>query len=210
MKKALMMLVLLCGMSTSAVYAGFTSVAYDSMGPHETAQIWGDGVSGVHCSAGQLNLLVDNKPNTGFCVDLSQHASTTSSQYTLIPFNQIFSEAQTVYALELYAQQYKANFTNREAAAFQIALWEICFEKVPKNPKTYNVNKGEFYCKADAVKLANTWLNNLVPTETNISLTILHSDKYQDYVITEIPSIPDPASLLLVLSGLPFIFRRKL
>jgi hypothetical protein len=209
MKKALMMLVLLCGMSTASVYAGFTSVAYDSMGPHESAQIWGDGVSGLNCYAGQLNLLVDNKPNTGFCVDLSQHASTTPSPYVLIPFNQVFSEAQTKYALELYAQHYKTDFTNREAAAFQIVLWEICFEKVQKNPKTYNVNKGEFYCKADAAKLANTWLNNLTPTETNISLTILHSDKYQDYVITEIPAVPDPASLLLVLSGLPLVLRRK-
>ena len=103
------------------------------------------------------------------------------------------------------------------AAAFQLAIWEIVYEEglAEGDNSTLNVSDGDFtisnnnagnQSQTQAITLANTWLSTLssVGVTTLVALT---NDTYQDQILL----IPLPAPVLMAGLGLlavPLIRRR--
>lgn len=120
-------------------------------------------------------------------------------------------------ALErLWANAYGLIDTNIESAAFQLAIWELVYDNAASG--AYDLTTGLFQilpstaAAANAVALANSWLNDAInaPTWTATqSLVILHNDEYQDLLAPT--SVPEPMTMLLLgmgLAGVGMIRRR--
>ncbi len=99
---------------------------------------------------------------------------------------------------ELWYNDYASALTsNSNAAAFELAIWEIINET---NLSQLDVTKGSFWAQdSDSATLtqANTWLSglNLDGTGSKANLIALTNSQYQDYV-TQAP-VPAPPGLVL-------------
>jgi hypothetical protein len=109
--------------------------------------------------------------------------------------------------------------TVKEAAAFQVALWEILYETAP----TYSLTSGAFRETAsdNGIRLmAQNWLSNL-GTVSNVNVFKLESLGYynnrqqwvaghQDFLVTT--PVPEPSTYALMAAGLlsiGFVVRRR-
>jgi len=208
MKNALMMLVLLCGMVSSA-FGGVSEVQFLNMGPSETSHIWGGGHTNLYVYSGVLNLNVNDQPVPGFCVDLTKGVSSRSTSYRPISVEEYLGAGKAAYFTDLYTTYYTNNWTNAQASAFQLAVWEIVYEQLPKNSGMYDVtidgSAGQgFFCTSSSSGMANSWLHLLDGSGPRVPVTILLSDSYQNFAV----AIPEPATCFLVLSGLPLLIGR--
>jgi hypothetical protein len=145
----------------------------------------------------------------GFCIDISQNIygnqtvtfGVTTLDQAPVPGNGMGPLRAKLIA-ELWANDHAQALTSdSNAAAFQIAIWEIINES---NPNNLNVTTGNFQVTDSDTKTlttANTWLAGLNLSGTGpqaSNLIALTSAQYQDYV-TMAP-VPEPSGL--VLSGI--------
>ena len=209
MKRVLVLLILL-GACTSSTYANYdTLVAFTGVGPTETAHIWGGGQNGLYVYSGVLNLTVDGQSRPGFCVDLTKEAAQSPTLYEPISVQNYLGPEKAMYFTELYNKHYSTNWTNVEASAFQMSVWEIIYENVPKNAGMYDVTidgtDGQmgFFCSGPTTKMANSWLHLLDGTGPRVPVTIVQSKLYQNYAIA---SVPEPSTLVLLLLCTPLAF----
>ena len=92
-----------------------------------------------------LNLTAGGGSFAAWCVDIYSWLNTSSSgaDYTLTPGASFFAQS-TVLALERLASQHLGLVpisTAAESGAFQLAVWEIVYEK---SEQSYNLESGNF------------------------------------------------------------------
>src|SRR5262249_7521701 len=140
-----------------------------------------------------------------FCIDLGHYISqggtyNYSVDSPIVGTNtQVlsggFTSSQATLFRELFGNHYSTSLPNTQAAAFQIAVWEIVYDGgVPTSGSPFQLsNPG-----GSAESQAATWLNNLDPSKT-ANLVVLDSVVKGDHQnqITLGPVVPEPSSLVL-------------
>jgi hypothetical protein len=154
--------------------------------------------------AGGFATVYDGSPSfVTYCVDLYQHIAfnTLYPEYTAPGTTHVFTDSRAYTDLgRLYAEAGVVN-TAVEEAAFQIAVWEIAYEK-STNP--YNLSSGAATfsggtaASSGALNLASTWLAGL-GAGTGPGIEVIESRDHQDVIFAP---VPEPSSLALMLAGL--------
>jgi hypothetical protein len=180
--------------------------------------------------------LIGNSPNrfVAFCLEPLQQVSFANETYTLKGLSSGGTDLGTGMGFqraamiqELFGRFYpdfSQSISQEQAAALQIATWEILREKVDSNCVVQNlsysdldVNSGDIffnYSSNGVVSLAQTYLDELDGTGKKASylraLTLAESagQPTQDLLVQ---IIPEPGTLVLVSIGIAglAIFRRK-
>ncbi|MEP7302662.1 MAG: PEP-CTERM sorting domain-containing protein [Caldimonas sp.] len=160
-------------------------------------------------SAGGVNMVLNGGPSfEAYCVDL----------YQTIAFNTVYTDEYTTPASLTHS------FTNSNAyfdigrlfanagpildavheAAFQIAIWEIAYEK----NTSYDITQGaaSFAGTVGAMQLASGWLADLHGTPR--TLGVIESALRQDMITP----VPEPSTYLLMalgLLGITYVAKRR-
>lgn len=203
--------VLIVGTATTSASAGWVTATFSDVNPGEVVTIH-SATMGLNETgwAGVYNFKNASGDLTGnlrtFCIDIAQdiYYNTTAtfevkSLATAPTPGTAMGQANANLISELWGRDFASITTNTQAAAFQIAVWEIINEK---SGNALNVKTGDFTVTGvgDAtLDLANTWLGQLNgsgPFAPN--LIALTSDTYQDYVVQGTPA---PASFVLAAVG---------
>ena len=214
----------LCGSARADVVTTFTGVD-----PFQTADVSatrnGTTRSINDTTVGVFNFVVTNDGGTGlgptirsFCADFFQDVSV-GNPYTFTPV--AFSALPDVNGnatkiskvTELYDRYYDVATTPQNAAAFQLALWEILYD-----PTTTNLSSGNFRASDNpgAISLAQGWLNTIgnpgIPDPARkYNLTGLLSATGQDQIVPSGEPIPAPAGVvLLAIGAVGLVVRRRL
>ncbi|MDL2339301.1 MAG: PEP-CTERM sorting domain-containing protein [Pseudomonadota bacterium] len=165
-------------------------------------------------SAGGFNVLLDSSTHLiTYCIDLYQHISfnTAYTSYTQVNGSaHLFANSRASNDIgRLFSAGHEVNDAT-EQAAFQIAIWELAYEK----DDIYNVGTGsaEFFggtAANGALALANDWLNTLGKSNT-MNVQVLESGRQQDQVFAN--AVPEPSSAALIaaaMMSLCFVQRRR-
>ena len=155
--------------------------------------------------AGELTYTVDGKSGyTMWCVDIYQNTSSSKVTYNeaLLSDSSYLSALDTLYYQYDQYTQANANSSTKlknAAAAFQMTMWELAFEK-----GDYNLNDGWFKVTStsDANALGNLWLANIgFIAYVNYEKTVWYNNKSQDVIefgrmIPPVSSVPEPLTML--------------
>jgi len=173
----------------------------------------------------------------GFCIDLKQMISGHWKPYTLSaveaaplddgsPYGPMGS-AKANAIRELWGEHFdEIGGSSLNAAAFQVALWEIIYENAPNDPvNAWDAGAGRIHIDssvdASIVEQANLWLGAIGDDEQDLDTTLIALTNYtstmefQDYLIdrggggTIIPEPLTIASVLLGVCGLGSYIRRR-
>lgn len=152
---------------------------------------------------------------SAMCVDVLHdlHFGTTYTNYTaMTPTAYGFTSAQVDLFNRLYTNYYAASHTsNANAAAFQIAVWEITYDgngTLDTSTGTFTLGGGS---SATAKATASSWLAGLTALPTGLwNFTVLDSADVsggqlatQDLLVA-IP-VPEPSTYALMLAGLGLV-----
>jgi hypothetical protein len=208
--------------------ASMVTSTFENVSPGQVVTIYDSSsvANGEPGWAGQYNFMNASGyltgPYGGFCIDIGQNiyggVTTTFNVADLanapVPGQSMGSLRANLieelwsndYAFALTANKYGTAAEN--AAAFQVAIWEIINETNTDGNGNYvlDVKSGQFYVKASdptALNTANTWLSGLELDGKGgkANLIALTSDQYQDYVV-QAPTTATPAPSGLVLGGM--------
>jgi hypothetical protein len=170
----------------------------------------------THPNAGafsMLNLTAGGPSFAAWCVDIYSFLNTSSSgaSYSLTPGTSFYSGSPAVVtALERLASNYLGLVdTKAESGAFQLAVWEIVYEK----SGTYSLGTGNFRVTSasdGARTLANTWLANLGTGTPTMTLSVWSSANSQDLAVFGPSPIPEPEIYAMMAVGLGLLgFARR-
>ena len=143
------------------------------------------------------------------CVDLSQYISTGSTytyQATAVADMPTVGAAPSLTGLrvglltDLFSKYWdKANDSDKNAAAFQLAVWEIVYEDLSKPAAGLDTDTGKFRANvagSTADDLADTWLKSLNGSNPGslggLSFVGLVSGTNQDQLTVYKPSVTPP------------------
>lgn len=153
-----------------------------------------DLASGKRVYAGQLKIDYNGKSYVTYCVDVLQTIKSyegADDAITSLNNGQVVS-----WLYENYAPSVA---TDDEAAALQVAIWEVVNEL--NNP--FDVQSGDFYLtdtRTEVITKANQILTDIeLPTDFDPSQWLVTNADYQDVII------PEPATMLTLGLG-SFIF----
>ena len=185
-------------------------VAGDANGLYSGVSFLLDGWRNASASAGVF--VLDQRPTSGgpwdqflsFCLEPDVYLTPFSNPY------RVNTLASAGYLLpnnpigELWGR-YRGLVTNdNNAAAFQVALWELAYDSVPDR----NLSAGNFQLTSggEVATTAQNWLNSLDGTGPQASgLVVLVNNPgladRQD-LITQTTSVPEPGTLALLALGL--------
>lgn len=143
-----------------------------------------------------------------WCIDLAQTLRSGES-YSEAPT--LLSQTAQSGLSQLFAEVYQHVDTAREAAAFQLAIWEIV-DEAPSNG--YDVSAGAFSASrnAGAISLAQSYLDGLGASGEGAALRFFASETSQDLVTVDLAPVPLPASgamIVVALGGLVALRRRR-
>jgi hypothetical protein len=147
---------------------------------------------------------------SGFCVELSQYASGSYYTYTIQNVADVFGSSKATELSKLWGEYYdtiaSSSNPNSYGLAFQACVWEIVYD-YDGTAASLDVTRGEFMVDGSYKNsaLANTWLSSLANADSMATLAVLTNNQNQDYLV----SVPEPATLLMVLSIVPFMFVRR-
>jgi hypothetical protein len=151
----------------------------------------------------------DGTPIVFWCVELDQFFSF-GGDYVYLP--SLPNDATFTLLGKLFTEAYGLALTDAaHSAAFQLAIWEIIYER-----NDLHIGSGTFRVTDDlgnaaAVAWAQQWLDGLATTPDNYNVFSLQSGDHQNF-ITSLRVVPEPAPIaLLVLASLGalVIVRRK-
>lgn len=162
-------------------------------------------------SAGEFTGLWNGNSFSAMCVDVNHDLSfgTTYTNYTaMTPAAYGFTATQVGLFNRLYTDYYATSHTNGvNAAAFQIAVWEITYDgngTLNLGANTFTLGSGG---NATAKSTAASWLSSLTPLASSAwTFTVLDSrvtggqSATQDLLVA-IP-VPEPETYALLLAGL--------
>lgn len=163
-------------------------------------------------SAGEFTGLWNGNSFSAMCVDVNHDLSfgTTYTNYTaMTPAAYGFTATQVGLFNRLYTNYYATSHTsNANAAAFQIAVWEITYDgngTLNLGANTFTLGSGG---NATAKSTAASWLSSLTPLASSAwTFTVLDSQSVtggqsatQDLLVA-IP-VPEPETYALLLAGL--------
>jgi hypothetical protein len=185
----------------------FVTVQETGIGASEVVNISSSYLGTFNAYAGVLKLLVDGAPTDGFCIDpfhFSSSAPLTFEEVALgsapKPPGPMGPEAALVVE-QLWAHFYSPAITNEQAAALQIAIWEVVDASIPT--ATFSINSFDYGASAMIA-----WVNANPGAEAADLIGLTGAG--QDYVVQR---IPDGGSSVVLL-GLSFVglvgLRRKL
>jgi hypothetical protein len=167
--------------------------------------------------AGEFKGTLNGQSFKTYCLDLYEefYFNTTYTDYHLVALDH-----DTAFDMGRLITKHRGEVdTAQEAAAFQVALWEILYETAP----TYSLTSGAFRETAsnDGIRLlAQNWLNDL-GTVSNVNVFKLESIGYydnrqhwvaghQDFLVTT--PVPEPSTNALMAAGLlgiGYVVRRR-
>jgi hypothetical protein len=198
--------------------AGFTVTAtFDTVAPGEVVTITLGGQSETGW-AGVYNFKnasgYSNGSSGGFCIDISQNIysnvtatwNVTDLANAPTPGNQMGTLRANLIRELWYNDFGLSGSSNSNAAAFQLAIWEIENETTTNANGTLalNLSTGSFTATdsdAATITTANSWLSQLDLSGNgpkDNSLIALTNSTYQDYVTRGTPA---PAGLVLASTG---------
>ena len=198
--------------SLAALFVGISSASasvmtYRGTGLGEVVSMHAPGhlADGLSVIAGQDLLTYENAELTGFCVDIDQYAGT--SEVTETAATDLHNGYLVAYLVEKYGM---AATTNQQAAAVQLAIWEVLYEPAGHG---FNVTTGDLSavnCDSSLATAANLLLADLPETYESHSIRVLATVTSQDFVIVPARgAVPEPAILaLLTLGGVGLLRRR--
>lgn len=147
-----------------------------------------------------------------FCVELDEALSTSATTYNVTSY--IDPDAYGIHGTlvdRLFSTYYEESQGDAyKSAAFQLILWEM----ITEYPDTADsLDSGNFYSSSfgGARGIANDWLSNVI-SGTNVSTGkydyhLLTADGSQNLLTVTTASVPEPASIVLMLTGLFALFR---
>lgn len=204
MKRLLSAAVLAASLLSGAATASTVDVSYqDASNPFgsenlkKSLKIQSPGYDGwVNAGAFQMTGSGGFGDFTAFCVDVFQFLMNNQTYTSPV----ILFDMDIVDNIDrLFTSVYASVDTSKEAAAFQVALWEIIYD----HGAVYDLDAGAFSMShRDGVEaLAEHYLAGLsTASKGGYKLTFLKSDKAQDLVTAAV--VPLPASILFMLGGL--------
>ena len=159
-------------------------------------------------SAGEFTGLWNGNSFSAMCVDVNHDLSfgTTYTNYTaMTPAAYGFTATKVGLFNRLYTDYYATSHTNGvNAAAFQIAVWEITYDgngALNLGANTFTLGSGG---NATAKSTAASWLSSLTPLASSAwTFTVLDSrgDSATQDLLVAIP-VPEPETYALLLAGL--------
>jgi hypothetical protein len=168
---------------------------------YSPAGLWNDEVS-----AGQILVGYKGQDYAAYCVDIFQYADggpVTETSPVGLPHGDL-----AAWLFETYAPTVT---TDAQAAALQVAIWEVLYE----DPQSgYDVQHGTFRMTGagEAKQLAQGLLDALPASHTPAAGTIiLASDSHKDLMISSGSApVPEAGTMaLLALGGTTMILRRR-
>ncbi len=169
----------------------------------------------ITVNAGEFTGSWNGNSFSAMCVDVlhDMHFGTTYTNYTaLTPAAYGFSAAQVDLFNRLYTNYYAASHAgNDNAAAFQIAVWEITYDgngTLDTGAGTFTLGSGG---SATAKATASSWLAGLSALPTGLwNFTVLDSadvsggQRATQDLLVAIP-VPEPSTYALLLAGLGLV-----
>jgi hypothetical protein len=153
---------------------------------------------------------------TTYCVDLYQYIwfGAAFGDYSVVNASaHAFANSNAAGDLgKLFSENNVVN-NSVSQAAFQIAVWEIAYER----SGSYNLANGSATftggsaASSGALSLATSWLNGLGGVTNTANLMVLESPGHQDQVFAT--PVPEPSTYALMAAGLlgmGFVARRRI
>ncbi len=155
--------------------------------------------------AGQLQVEWQDETYNGYCVDLYQSAGDMTAEP--MPVTELANGDMVAWLFDTYGT---TATTGDEAAAVQVAMWELVTENSPH----YNVGTGSFKVSGNSSvsDLADSYLDGLPDSYTpSPTMTVLASAFKQDILIGHVGSpVPEPGALATLAAGAGLVvFRRR-
>lgn len=145
--------------------------------------------------AGVVNLKVDGKEMDGFCIDPFHFSSNAQLQYEMVPlaeapkaylpnFTGEMGDAKALQISKLWGMAYSATMTASQAAAMQIAIWEIV--------------AGDLFSVSGSDYGASLLLQQLGSYTGPVANLVGLTGPGQDYVVQSVPEAGATALLLAI------------
>jgi len=154
--------------------------------------------------SGFQNIEVVNGSNTSsfaaLCVDPIQYSSTGPTNYTTPGFGAFFGTTKAAEITQLYNYAYAGTLgNNQNAAAFQLALWEIANDNQNLGTGGVHTTGSTNGSVAAAAQLLLTNFSSAA-TSPSYSFAVYQSNTLQDFLVAT--PVPEPGTYAMFLAGL--------